>query len=939
MSSSSPVDYRKTVNLLQTGFSQKANLREKEPRILEKWKALGLYEKRLAKNKGNAPYILHDGPPYANGDIHLGHSLNKCLKDFIVRFQLMNGRHAPYVPGWDCHGLPIEQKVMEKKGKSAGGRAPVEIRGLCREYALKYVDIQREQFRRLGVQGDWYHPYLTLTPDYEVGILTAFRRMVERGLVFKGLRPVHWDPVFRTALAEAEIEYNDSHQSPSIYVRFPLRDAERIEGLRGLPAPALVIWTTTPWTLPANLAVSLHPEFDYVAWRREGETLIVARGLLEAFRREAGLADEGEVVATFKGNDLVGLRCAHPLLEKDSVVILGEHVTLEQGTGCVHTAPGHGADDFEIGRRYGLPAFNPVDDAGCFTTDYPDMAGVNVFAANPKIVEQLREKGLLVHEGRITHSYPYSWRSHKPVIVRATEQWFMSVDRENLRSEALRIIHEDVKWIPAWGRDRINNMVEGRPDWCLSRQRSWGVPIPSLYDKRERTSLLPLGVLDRFMEHVAREGTDCWYTRPVEDFLPPELAGDPERYDKEYNILDVWFDSGASHVAVLEQRPELSSPADLYLEGSDQHRGWFQSSLLVSLAARDRAPYRAVLTHGFILDAKGEAMSKSKGNVISPLEVIDKLGADVLRLWVASEDYRSDVTVSQTILDHIATAYRRIRNTVRFLLMNISDFDPKRDRVAWAELGEIDRWALGRLGEVIETCRRGFEQFEFHRVFQAINTFCTVDLSSLYLDASKDILYCAAPGDGVRRSTQTALWEIASALLRLMAPILSFTADEAWEFLPGAEEESVHLAEFPRAGAEWKDSARAESFRKFALLRGETLKQVEALRRDSAQEVGASLDVQAILTTSEDSTVEWLSAHRELLRRWLIVSHVEVRRGPSPEGFQAVVAEDVPVTVEVTRCGGRRCARCWMWSHQVGDDPHHEELCPRCSDVVRRSHP
>jgi len=933
MASETPVDYRSTVNLLKTEFPQRGNLREREPVMLQRWAESGLYEALLHHNRGSESYILHDGPPYANGDIHIGHALNKCLKDFIVRYRQMAGFYSPYVPGWDCHGLPIEQKVIDELGKGGtSGRSALEIRKLCQEYARKYIDIQREQFKRLGVQGDWDNPYLTLTPQYEVGILQAFRRMVERGLVYKGLRPVHWDPVFRTALAEAEIEYNDNHQSPSIYVRFPIKDGEKAEVLKGVSNPTLVIWTTTPWTLPANLAVALHPDHDYVAYQLPEETLIVAEYLLRGFLADAHVPESGEVVRKFRGRDLQGLHCAHPLLDKESLVIFGDHVTLEQGTGCVHTAPGHGVEDFEIGKQFGLPVFNPVDDAGCFTAEYPDMAGMSVFDANPKIVEKLKANGRLVHVGTVTHSYPYSWRSHKPVIMRATEQWFMAVDREDLRQKSIRVIDSDVRWIPHWGRERIRNMVEGRPDWCLSRQRSWGVPIPSLFDKTEKTSFLHLGVIDRFIERVATEGTDCWFTLPVADFLTPDL-GPPDRYEKEFNILDVWFDSGASHLSVLEPRKDLSWPADLYLEGSDQHRGWFQSSLLVSMAVRDKAPYRAVLTHGFILDEKGEAMSKSKGNVISPLEVIDKLGADVLRLWVSSEDYRSDVKVSQGILDQISTAYRRIRNTVRFLLMNISDFNPETDRLSFGDLEEVDRWALGRLSGLIAQATRAYEEFEFHRVYQLVNTFCVVDLSALVLDMAKDTLYCDGKDDRRRRSAQTALYEIASALLRLMAPVLVFTSEEAWQFLPDRSADSVHLAEFPT-----DDPELAGKMDSILPLREEVYRQIEGLRQDKDSRVRASLDASVTLRASNPEIQSWLQGQRDLLRRWFIVSRVDVASGDGADASGRVGFLDQQVGVNVRPAPGQRCTRCWVWDDGVGDDSHHPGLCPRCSAVVRRCH-
>ncbi len=926
-------DYSTTVNLPKTDFPQKANLPEREPERLARWQALGV-DRALAERRGRAHFVFHDGPPYANGDIHIGHTLNKVLKDTIRRYKTMTGHRVHYVHGSDCHGLPIEQKVVEKlrADKTYADKSPLEIRRLCAEYAAGWVKTQRAQFERLGVGGDWDNQYVTMDPRYEVGVLSALKALVEKGYVYKGLKVVFWDPIFETALAEAEIEYNDSHISPSIYVKFPIKSKPPLPELAGA---SIVIWTTTPWTLPANLGVSVHPEFDYVALRANGETLVVARGLLDQFRKDVGI-EGGEVIAEFKGAILDRQVCAHPLIAgKDSLVMLGEHVTLEQGTGAVHTAPGHGVDDFQIGKVYGLEVFNPVDEKGAFTAQYPDMEGTNVFKANPLVIEKLRESGLLLGAKDYKHSYPYSWRSRKPVIMRATEQWFMAIDKDGLRELAVAEC-DRVKWIPDWGYDRIINMLKSRPDWCLSRQRSWGTPIPSIIDRRTGEGILDTKLIEKFMGYVAKEGTDCWYERPLTDFLPAERLADAQHYDKEFNTFDVWFDSGSSHLAVLTENYGLTWPADLYLEGADQHRGWFQHSLWVALGVKGSAPFRAVLTHGFVLDEQKRPMSKSLGNVINPLDIIKQNGADVLRLWVSSQDYRGDVSISKGSMNQMSDAYRRIRNTLRYALSNLFDFDPAKDRVAPAQMAEDDRWALAKLNDLIRRVTEAYEKYEFHRVYHLVFGFCVTELGSIYLDVIKDRLYCSAPSDPVRRSSQTVLFEIASAIARLMAPVIPFTADEVWENLPGGAGQCVHASDFPTASPEWDDAALTAKFDRLLILRDEVTRRIEPLRAKENKIIGNSLDARVILRSGDPETLTFLEGHQTILRQLFIVSQVTVLNEGGAVTEQELSNAGLLVSVEVGKAGGSKCPRCWNWTTDGGTDANHPELCARCAGALRR---
>ncbi|NTV41820.1 MAG: isoleucine--tRNA ligase, partial [Syntrophobacteraceae bacterium] len=835
------MDYKTTINLPRTDFPMKANLSKREPEILARWEEMGLYDQLRQSAKDRPPYILHDGPPYANGHIHLGTALNKILKDMIVRSRQMSGFNAVYVPGWDCHGLPIEHQVDKELGNKKLSMSQVDIRQHCRRYAERFIDIQREEFKRLGVLGEWDNPYLTMSYDYEASIARELGRFFSAGSVVRSKKPIYWCTSCRTALAEAEVEYHD-HVSPSVTVKFPVRgetlaDFPELEGR----SVYLLIWTTTPWTLPANLAVSLHPDYEYVAVAVEGEVWILAEGLLESCMKAFGVT-QYSVVGTFQASRLKAITCRHPFLDRDSVIVLGSHVTLDAGTGCVHTAPGHGREDYEMALEYGLDVYSPVDDDGRFVADVPFFAGQFVFDSNRNVIAKLREQDNLIQEKEISHSYPHCWRCKKPVIFRATEQWFISMDKSGLREQALEWI-DRVDWIPSWGRERIHNMIANRPDWCISRQRSWGVPITVFTCKSCGELLAAREVFDHVVALFEKEGADCWFQREAVDLLPPGTAClkcGGTQFDKEMDILDVWFDSGISHAAVLEQRPTLRSPADLYLEGSDQHRGWFHSSLLAAVGTRNRAPYKTVLTHGFVVDGQGYKMSKSLGNVIAPAEIIKQYGAEILRLWVSAEDYRDDIRISPDILKRLSEAYRRIRNTCRFLLGNVHDFDPKKNRVAYEEMEELDRFALHQLQDLVQRVRQAYDRFEFHKVYHALHNYCVVDLSSFYLDILKDRLYVSSAGSPGRRSAQTALYEILSALLRLMAPILSFTAEEGWWHLPDQPSATIHLEDLPEPKPLFRNGELSQRWEKLLLLRSEVLRALEIARQ--AKIIGHPLD-------------------------------------------------------------------------------------------------
>ncbi len=929
------MDYKETLNLPKTDFPMKANLSQREPEWLAIWDRMDLYRKLREASLGRPPYILHDGPPYANGHIHLGTALNKILKDMIVKSRQMSGFDAVYVPGWDCHGLPIEHQVDKELGPKKKNMTQVEIRRHCRAYAEKFIDIQRREFKRLGVLGEWDNPYLTMSYDYEATIARELGRFFERGSVIRSKKPIYWCCSCRTALAEAEVEYHD-HVSPSIYVKFPLSDESRAAFPEFLDLPVFVlIWTTTPWTLPANLAIALHPDFTYAAVRVNGEVWILAEDLVEGCMKNFGIGAY-EKIRTFSSRELEGLTCRHPFIDRASRMVLGTHVTLDAGTGCVHTAPGHGREDYDTALEYGLDVYSPVDDDGCFTEDVPFFAGQFVFDANKAVNAKLRELGSLILESEISHSYPHCWRCKQPVIFRATEQWFISMELNDLRKKALKAIDE-VQWVPSWGRDRIYQMIENRPDWCISRQRSWGVPITVFTCRACGEVLASREVFDKVTALFEKEGADAWFERSAEELLPEGAVcgGCGARdFEKEMDILDVWFDSGVSHAAVLERRPELRSPADLYLEGSDQHRGWFHSSLLASVGTRDRAPYKAVLTHGFVVDGQGYKMSKSLGNVIAPEEIIKQYGAEILRLWVSAEDYRDDIRISQDILKRLSEAYRRIRNTWRFLLGNLHDFDPSRDTVPVDRMPELDRYALHTLQRVIERVRRAYDRFEFHRVYHAVHNYCTVDLSAFYLDILKDRLYTAPPASEARRSAQTVLYRILTSLLRLMAPILSFTAEEAWAHLPGSRSDSVHLELFPEADEALVDEALEARWEKILAIRADVSRALEAARQ--AKTIGHPLDA-CVHLALPDGWKDEFSRDTELFRTVFIVSQVILEDGL--QGPDVVEGQDVPgLKVLVERAPGRKCERCWVLSETVGESADHPTVCGRCRTALAAIH-
>ena len=931
------MDYKPTLNLPKTAFPMKANLPQTEPQMLAWWSQIGIYKRLREASADRVRWILHDGPPYANGNIHMGHVLNKVLKDIVVKSRTMLGFNAVYVPGFDCHGLPIEHQVDKELGLDQPGvdvrRAmdPVEKIRRCRAYAQKYVDIQSEEFQRLGVFGDWEHPYLTMSPAYEGVIAREFARLVGRGLVYKGLKPVHWCMYCKTALAQAEVEYEEQ-RTPSVYVKFPL--VAPLPAAAGAPA-SLVIWTTTPWTLPANLAIAVHPTEEYVALRAGNDVLIVAAKLADEFVRTAKLTGT-QVVGRMPGRALDGLEYRHPWIERTGKVAVADFVAMDTGTGLVHVAPGHGEEDYDLGRALGLRIYNPVDDDGRFVREVAHFAGMTVWEANPKIVEHLRRIGALLAEVTLTHTYPHCWRCKNPTLFRATEQWFVALDRQGLRARTLDAIRRDVRWIPTWGEDRIFNMVAHRPDWTLSRQRVWGVPIVAFYCDGCDALLLEEPVI----EHVARlfgdgRGIEEWYLRAVPDLLPPgtrcrKCGGTTFR--KGTDTLDVWFDSGCSHAAVLETRPELTWPAELYLEGSDQHRGWFHSSLLEAMATREAPPYRAVLTCGFVVDGDGRKMSKSVGNVVSPQDLLPKYGAEILRLWVAAEDYTEDIRLSSLILDRLADAYRRIRNTFRFLLGNLSDFDPARDRQPYARLDEVDRFVLDRLARLIDRVRRAYEEYQFHTVFHAVHNFCAVDLSALYLDVIKDRLYTSAPTDPRRRAAQTTCYDIFRALARMMAPILTFTSEEAWRYVPGARAESVHLERFPEVPVEWLDDTLDAEWSRLLEVRREIAKALETARARGL--IGSGLEAAVTIVAAPEDLPELLRRKRDLLPTLLIVSQVAFDR---PASTPAVVHEsqEIPgLVIGIDRARGRKCERCWMWTERVGESAAHPGLCERCLPIV-----
>jgi len=920
-------DLRATLNLPQTDFPMKANLPQREPEVLSYWEKNEIYKKLCQKNKGSKSFILHDGPPYANGNIHMGHALNKILKDIIVKYRAMNGFYSPYVPGWDCHGLPIELQVDKNLGKEKDKVGVLQRRRLCREYASKFVDIQREEFKRLGVLGDWDRPYLTMDFPYEGATVREFTEFVKKGYVYKGKKPVHWCPSCVTALAEAEVEYAEK-ESPSIYVRFKLLD-EDAKKLSISERPVyFIIWTTTPWTLPANLALALNPDVEYSFLDTKEAVYIVSDGLLEGLKERLSL--KGDVIKKLKGIELKSLRAEHPFIDRTSLVIVGEFVNLSEGTGIVHIAPGHGEDDYEAGIKESLDIYAPVDDHGRFSgTGIKEIEGEAVFKANPKIIEMLKSRGALMLEEKITHSYPHCWRCKKPVIFRATEQWFISMSHDNLRERCLDEI-EKVRWIPQWGKERIYLMVKGRPDWCISRQRSWGVPIAMIRCASCGSYAVEHEVLDRFVSLVSEHGADIWFERDEKDLLPPDFrckkCGGTE-FKKEKDILDVWFDSGVSQAAVLRADERLSWPADMYLEGSDQHRGWFQSSLLASCGIYGSAPYRVVLTHGFVVDGKGKKMSKSLGNVVSPHEIINSHGAEILRLWASAEDYRDDIRISKEIIERIKEAYRKIRNTARFLLGNLYDYDHTEGTPL-----EIDRFALSRLQRLIEGVRDAYEGFDFHKVYHLIHNFCVVEMSAFYLDILKDRLYTFRADSPQRRASQRTLKEILIAITKLIAPVMSFTSEEIWlemKKMGLVREESVFLSDFPSVDKSLVDEALEANWQRLISLRDDVNKALEIKRAEKF--IGNSLEAGVILYLS-DEWISFLKGYEDFLTSLFIVSKVEIKKeADTPEN--AYKGEIGGVLVE--RAEGQKCLRCWNWSPSVGTLKDAPELCLRCYNNLK----
>jgi len=945
-----------TLNLPQTAFAMKANLPQNEPLRLAKWESSGLYEQIRAARAGSPKYILHDGPPYANGAIHLGHALNKCIKDFVVKTKTMAGFDAPYVPGWDCHGLPIEIKVDEKLGGKKLEMDPVAVRKACREYAGKYLDLQRTQFKRLGVFGRWDKPYATMDFPYEASILETFYGFYEKGFVYKGLKPVYWCSHDHTALAEAEVEY-EMHISPSVYVRYALTSKpEKIHPkLRGKKVWT-IIWTTTPWTLPASMAVAFGPEVEYVALEDGDDVYIVAEALVEQVREACtllGHLKHAKVIATFPGTKLDRVTFAHPFLDREILGVNAEYVTTEQGTGAVHTAPSHGPDDFATGVKYELPLTCNVDAQGKLRNyDGQPFDGLFVSKANPIIKQLLQERGALMGEFDLNHSYPHCWRCHKPLIFRATEQWFIGMETPVLspkspptsqnrdvghpdttfRERALEEISR-VVWDPAWGEERISNMIATRPDWCISRQRIWGVPIAVFLCEKCHEPLNDEAINASVVELFARDGADAWYSKTVAELLPagtkcPDCGG--TEFRKEMDILDVWFESGASWHAVLDVEPELHWPADLYTEGGDQHRGWFHSSLLSSVGIRDAAPYRMVATSGWTLDEQGRAFSKSLGNGVDPVDIADRLGAEIVRLWVASVDFREDVAASENLMQRVSENYRKLRNTLRFLLSNLSDFDPAEDAVAWDAMQPLDQYILARTAELDAAVRKAYDEFEFHRAYQALNEFTNSDLSALYLDVVKDRLYTFAPQSHERRSAQTAMWRIVEAMTRLIAPILSFTAEEVWEHLPKVEgrAESVHVALFPAVLEIVPGTVKdiEADWEKLLEAREAVMTQLEALR--VSKDIGKGLDASIRVLATEGSELGLILSKYELaLPEFFNVSQVTVQ-------MVASTPDAAALAVEVSVAGGAKCARCWRVVPDVGEDPRWPEVCARCAGAL-----
>jgi isoleucyl-tRNA synthetase len=935
-----PLDLKSTINLPKTAFPMKANLPQNEPKALARWEQMGIYERVREARRGAPSYVLHDGPPYANGPIHLGHALNKCLKDFIVKSKTMAGFDSPYVPGWDCHGLPIEIKVDQQLGGKKLQMEKLEVREACRKYAQKFLDLQREQFKRIGVFGRWDEPYSTMTPRYESVVLATFYDFLEKGFVYKGLRSVYWCIYDKTALAEAEVEY-ENHTSPTVWVKYALaEDPTRLDPALAGKKVFTVIWTTTPWTLPASMAAAFHPDEEYVALEGGGEVYIVADKLANEFAGKVGLK-EPRVLARFPGKKLEYAKFAHPFLDRVVLGVLADYVTMDTGTGVVHTAPSHGAEDFATGVKYKLDLTTNVDAAGIMRNGLPEYDGKKVFDANQPIIELLKQRGVLMHSEKLEHSYPHCWRCHNPIIFRATEQWFISMETPmpdgTLRTRALDEIKK-VKWDPAWGEERISNMIATRPDWCVSRQRIWGVPIAVFLCEGCGVPMNDPALNRKVVELFARSGADAWYTPEADALIP---AGSKcakcgqTKFSKETDILDVWFESGCSHAAVLGHEPGLPWPADLYLEGGDQHRGWFHSSLLCAVGTRDHAPYRVVATNGWTLDEQGRALSKSRGNDVDPVDIANRLGGEIVRLWVASVDFREDVVGTEPLMQRVAESYRKIRNSLfRYVLSNLHDFDPQQNAVPFDQMDAIDQYMLRQTVAMSADVTRWYDEFAFHKIYHRVNDFCIVELSAFYFDVLKDRLYTSTPNSRARRAAQTAIWKIGEALVRLLAPIMSFTCEEVWQYLPALPDRlsSVHLANFPGASdilggaVAAEDAAQAEDWKVLLAVRTEVLKALEEARQ-SKLIGGANLEAHVTVTAAEP-VFSVLARYKEQLRFLFIVSAVTLEQGASGNGTGGV-------NVRVSKAEGKKCERCWNYSIHVGEDPNYPTVCERCSKVLK----
>ncbi|ELH1000595.1 isoleucine--tRNA ligase [Staphylococcus pseudintermedius] len=912
------MEYKDTLLMPKTKFPMRGGLPTKEPQIQQEWKEKDLYRKMLEKNEGQPSFILHDGPPYANGNLHMGHALNKILKDFINRYKTMQGFYTPYVPGWDTHGLPIEQ-ALTKKGVKRKEMTTAEFRDKCQAFAMEQIDIQKKDFLRLGVNGDFDNPYITLKPEYEAAQIRLFGEMADKGLIYKGKKPVYWSPSSESSLAEAEIEYHDK-RSASIYVAFDVKDSKGIVA----DDAKFIIWTTTPWTLPSNVAITVHPELTYVQMNVDGTRYIIAEALVDAVAEQLGWDKEAVVrEKDFKGSELEYIEAQHPFIDRISLIINGEHVTTDAGTGCVHTAPGHGEDDFIVGQKYGLEVISPLDDKGVFTAEGGPFEGMFYDKANQAVTELLTEKGALLKLDFITHSYPHDWRTKKPVIFRATPQWFASISK--VRQDILDAI-EDTKFKVDWGKTRIYNMIRDRGEWVISRQRVWGVPLPVFYAENGdiiMTKETVYHVADLFEQH----GSNIWFERDAKDLLPEGFThpGSPNgEFTKEQDIMDVWFDSGSSHRGVLETRPELSFPADMYLEGSDQYRGWFNSSITTSVATRGRSPYKMLLSHGFVMDGECKKMSKSLGNVIVPDTIVKQKGADIARLWVSSVDYLADVRISDEILNQVADVYRKIRNTLRFLLGNINDYNPATDRIAEADLLEVDRYILNRLREFTAGTLDHYESFDYLNIYQEVQNFINVELSNFYLDYGKDILYIEEKNAHKRRSMQTVLFEILVNMTKLLAPIIPHTAEEVWSHIEQVDEESVHLTNMP--AKEEVDQALLDKWNTFMALRDDVNRALEAARNEKV--IGKSLEAKVKIGNSPSfDTLAFLESFNDL-HQLFIVSQVELVEDTKGEAYQHG-------TIEIAKADGEKCARCWNYSESLGSVGELDDLCPRCQEVVK----